>query len=347
MKKTLKNKPFFLCCILVITIVFTAVFSKHNRNSHSSYTPVSRTDFFFDTVITITLYDSDKESLLDQVFSICQQYEQLWNKNIKTSDIARINQAGGNPVDVSEETIYLLQKGIEYSKLTDGSFDITMQTVEQLWDFTSDNNAQPPNDALIQEALRHTGYEHIIIDGNTVTLTDPKTQLDLGALAKGYIADQIKNFLSSHGVTSGIIDLGGNLVVLGRKPDNAFYYLGIQQPFDSRGTTIAYARLADSSFVTSGIYERYFMYQDKCYHHILNTKNGYPVDNNLLSATIISSTSLEGDALSTSCMTLGLEKATELIASIPDVEAVFIDKEKHIYITDGLTQKNNCIYQEE
>lgn len=342
-----KKNPFPLHIICIIVVLLTLVLSIYYNQNHPTTkmesTPISKTDFFFDTVITITLYQPQEEPFIEDALSLCQTYEQLWNKNIEGSDIDRINHSKGQPVKVSDETILLLQKAIYYSELTNGSFDITMQTVGQFWDFTSSEKGTLPKKSRIDQALTHVGYQHIQIDGNMVTLTDENTQLDFGALAKGYIADKLKDFFVSHGVKSGIIDLGGNLIVIGKKPNQSPYILGIQYPFHVQGDSIARTELQDTSLVTSGVYERCFTYQNKNYHHILNSKTGYPVDNNLLSATIITSSSLEGDALSTSCMTLGLEKATELIESIPQAEAILIDKEEHIHITSGLTIENDYI----
>ncbi len=325
---------------VLLAVVLSIYYKKHHYNKDNM---ISKTDFFFDTVITITLYYPDEEYLIEQALSLCEAYEKLWNKNIEESDIARINRAKGTPVKVSDETIFLLQRAIHYSELTEGSFDITMDTVGQLWDFTSNAKGVLPDKHNITQALKHTGYEHIQIKDNFVTLTDSQTQLDFGALAKGYIADKLKSFFVSNNVTSGMIDLGGNLIVIGKKPNQTNYILGIQYPFHAKGEPIICTELHDSSLVTSGVYERCFTYQNKNYHHILDSKTGYPVDNNLLSATIISSSSLEGDALSTSCITLGLEKATQLIESLSGVEAVLVDQDENIHITSGLVIENHMI----
>ena len=343
--KQKKLFPLYIICILcVLVIVVLSIYYNHNQSRLTTKAvPISKTDFFFDTVITITLYQPEEESLIEEAFSLCQAYEQLWNKNIEGSDIDCINHSEKKPVKVDDETILLLQKAIYYSELTEGSFDITIQTVGQFWDFTSSEEKKLPQQSVLEDALTHVGYTHILLDGNMVTLTDAQTQLDFGALAKGYIADKLKEFFVSHGVKSGIIDLGGNLIVIGKKAEQSPYILGIQYPFHVKGEPIARITLQDTSLVTSGVYERCFTYQNKNYHHILDVKTGYPVDNNLLSATIITPSSLDGDALSTSCITLGLKKATELIESIDEAEAVFIDKEETIHITSGLTIKNGNI----
>lgn len=293
--------------------------------SVTSKEPISKTGFYFDTVITITIYDSDNEDLLEQCFSYCNAFEKQISRTIETSEISRINAANGNPVEVSDTTLELIKKGIEYGDLTDGAFDITIAPLSELWDFKN-NPWTVPFDTEILEALSHVNYESIIIEGNTITLTDPNAAIDLGGIAKGYIADKLKEYLLGEGVESALINLGGNILAIGEKPGNSPFNIGIQKPFDERNATITSVAVRNSSVVTSGSYERYFEVNDTIYHHILNTKTGYPSDTGLLSVTILSEKSVDGDALSTACFALGPEKGKKLINSLEDVDAIFITK---------------------
>lgn len=295
----------------------------------SSREPISKQGFLLDTVIQITLYDTGNESLLDESFAVCEKYEQLLSKTVATSDVSRINQAEGKPVTVSDETIALIQKSLTYSELSDGAFDITIAPLSSLWDFKDKKTI--PDSQDIEKAKNLVDYHTISISGNTVTLLNPKASIDLGAIAKGYIADKIKDYLVSKNVKSGLINLGGNVLTIGTKPDGSAWNIGIQKPFDEQSAAITSVHLSDESVVTSGVYERYFKQDGIIYHHILDAKTGYPFQNGLLGVTIISEQSVDGDALSTTCFALGLQKGMELIRSLPDIDAIFITDDYQLH----------------
>ena len=294
--------------------------------------PISKTGIYFDTVISIDIYDSNNTSLLEQCFEYCKEFEETVSRTIETSEIYQINHANGNPVEVSDVTLELLKKGVEYGDLTNGKFDITIAPLSELWDFKN-NTGTVPNEQDIKEALSHVNYKNIVIDGNIITLTDPKSAIDLGEIAKGYMADRLKEYLTKQGVESALINLGGNILAVGSKPDGTPFHLGIQKPFDKQGVTITSVKTADSSVVSSGVYERYFKTDDALYHHILNSKTGFPYNNGLLGVTILSEKSVDGDALSTSCFALGLEDGMKLIQSLDDVDAIFVTDDYQLHDT--------------
>ena len=293
--------------------------------------PISRTAIYFDTVITIKLYDSQDTSILDDCFELCEEFENRISRTIETSEISMINNSNGQPVTVSEETIKLLEQGIHYSELTCGAFDISIAPLSELWDFKH-NPGEIPAENDIAEALSHVSYNNILIEGNTVTLSDPNMSIDLGGIAKGYMADQLKSFLIEAGVKSAMIDLGGNILAVGSKPDGSNFTIGIKKPFDN-SKMISTESISDQSVVTSGCYERYFEVENTLYHHILDTTTGYPCNNELYSVTIFSNKSVDGDALSTSCYALGLEKAITLIESLDDIEALFVTSDYEVIDT--------------
>ena len=301
--------------------------------------PVSKTGFYFNTVISITLYDQSKSALIDEAFKECEKYEQLLSRTIEGSDIWNINHSNGMPTTVAPETASLIQTALTYCEATDGAIDITLAPLSDLWNFSSDEPKSVPDDMAIQDCLPHIDYHMVKIDGSTVTLSDPDAAIDLGFIAKGYIADQIKTFLTEKGVTSAIINLGGNVLTIGEKPDHTPYTIGIQKPFDDRNTPITEVSVTDSSVVSSGIYERYFQLNGKLYHHILNPATGYPYENNLLGVTILSRSSTDGDGLSTTCFVLGLKKGMDLIESMPDVEALFITDDYELHYSSGFPKK--------
>lgn len=332
----MKKKYFFLIISLILFIIITGC---NQKNATS--TPIIKTDFYFDTVISITLYDSDKAYLIDECFELCEKYENIFSKTIKTSDISKINSANGSTITIDKETVTLISTGLHYSSLTDGYFDITVGGLSELWDFQA---KRIPDSKDIEYALQNTNYNYIQMNTNQITISNPDTKIDVGGIAKGYVADKLKDYLLENGIKSGIIDLGGNVLLIGSKPDNSNYNIGIAKPFGKANETITVIRTSDKSIVTSGNYQRYFSDEDgHLYHHILNPHTGYPVNNGLNSVTIISDKSIDGDALSTSCFVLGMNDGIKLIEDMEGTEAIFIDSKNNITLSSGLTLKDNVI----
>ena len=304
--------------------------------------PISKSGFYFDTVITVTLYDSSKEQLLDGCFDLAAEYEGYFSNTVADSDISKINASGGTPVTVHDETIELLQKGISYGEQSNGAFDITIGRLSDLWNISTKalldetDASMVPSDTEIRQALATVDYRTIVIDGNDVSLTNPDAKLDLGGIAKGYIADKMKEYLLANGVKSALINLGGNVLTVGDKPDGSPFTIGIQYPFQEDGSSIASVKISDQTVVSSGIYERYFKVDDTLYHHILDTKTGYPCDNNLLGVTIITDHSVDGDALSTICFILGLDDGMALIEQLDGTEAIFITDDYELHVSSGM-----------
>lgn len=302
--------------------------------SSSSQDRLEYTDTLFDTVISVTLYDDSEKEVLEGCRDLCRNYDELFAKNNENSDIYKINHAKGEPVTVSDDTIALLEQGIYYSSLSKGAFDITIGSISNIWDFKSEDH-NVPKDFEIDEAKSHVDYERLILQDDTVQLTDPESMVDVGAVAKGYIADRLKDYLKDEGVEHAVINLGGNVQTIGSKTDGTDYNIGIQKPFDESGAPITSVKISDQSMVTTGIYQRYFELGDKLYHHILDPNTGYPCENNLYSVTIITDSSLTADALSTTCFLLGYEEGMRLINELDGVEAVFITDDNELHYSDN------------
>lgn len=273
--------------------------------------------------MTLTVFDPDHVELMQDCFDLASSYEKMLSRTIPESDISKINNANGSFVEVSDETIELLEIGLKYCELSDGAFDITIGALSDTWNF-KENTGVLPEAAQIDEMLSTVDYKSIRIEGNEVCITSPGTMIDLGGIAKGYIADKMKEYLVDQGVTSAIINLGGNVLLIGDKTDGSKYQIGIQKPFDETGVAMGAVELKDCSLVSSGIYERYFELDDQIYHHILDTSTGYPVDNGLYGVTIISENSVDGDALSTLIFALGATEGMKLIESLDHTEAIFV-----------------------
>ena len=284
----------------------------------------------FDTIVTIRIWDTSDRSVLEECEKLCQKYENLFSRTIDTSDVSRINQANGQPVTVDQETADLIKTALHYGDLSDGKFDITIAPLSELWNF-GHNDGQIPDPAAIEEARSYVNYKNVKVDGTTVQLLDPKAAIDLGAIAKGYIADQLKEHLESAGIKHGLISLGGNTVAIGEKPDGSPFKIGVQKPFAEQNDILTSLDIRNQSVVSSGTYERYFEKDGKIYHHILNPFTGYPYETHLQQVTIISDASVDGDALSTTCFALGLEEGSKLIKSLDGIEAIFVTDDGNIH----------------
>lgn len=320
----------FATALALVPMILTGC----TRNSE----PISRTGFYFDTVIQITLYDTTDETVLDGCFDLAEKYESLFSATKEGSDLWKINHADGETVTVSEETVKLLNTATDFANTTEGAIDPTIRSVSALWNFSPDGEAHVPEDAAIKEALSHVSYDNIRFGTapsdetyesvyRTVTLTDRKAAIDLGFIAKGYIADQMKKYLLSQGVESACISLGGNVLAIGEKPDGSPFRIGIQEPFAETGKSLDTIEIKDTSVVTSGIYERCFYEGDVLYHHVLDTATGYPVDNELAGVTIVCKSSTKADALSTACLCLGLEEGRKFLDAETDVAYLLITRD--------------------
>ena len=321
--------------ILTVLVIICANISACTRNAE----PVTEAGFYLDTVVQITLYDTDGRSSciqnIRECFTLIDSYEHVFSATIEGSDIWNINHADGSPVPVSDDTIQLLQTALYYSELSDGQVDLTILPLSELWNFGSGEDFRRPDDNDIREAMTHIDYHTVHIDGNIVTLSDPNAAIDLGFIAKGYIADRLKEYLLMQGVESACISLGGNLITIGSKPDGQPYRIGIQKPFAAEGDVITAISVTDSSAVSSGIYERYFYEDDTLYHHLLDVSTGYPKNNNIAGVTVLAPSSVDADALSTTCYFLGIDAGMNLIESLSDTEVLFITTDGDLIYSSG------------
>lgn len=327
----MRNKR-ILCLLLTVVMLLCSGCGRFTTK------PLTYNGTALDTVISIQIFDSSDESLIDNCIEICETYEAQLSRTIETSEISLINNAKGAPVEVSEETIKVIEKGIYYGDLSSGAFDITIGSVTELWDFKS-ANPKPPTAEEITNAANHVNYNNISISGNTVRIMDPYSKIDLGAIAKGYIADQIKKYLESEGVKHALINLGGNVLAIGNKLDGSSFNIGIQTPFDPEATPITSVKIDDKSIVTSGTYQRYYEYDNNLYHHIIDPSTGKPCNNGLRSVTIITDSSLTADALSTTCFVLGAEKGMKLINQLDNVDAIFINDNNEVIYSRNFQNK--------
>jgi len=257
------------------------------------------------------------------------------------SDVSRINMSAGVCHEkVNEDTYFVIKRAVYYAQLSHGAFEPTIRPLLNLYGFGSKNQRVPEKEAL-QEALKLVNYKDIILNDKdkSVMLRYKDQSLDLGAIAKGYAADEVKGIFLENEVISGIIDLGGNIYAVGKKSDDSLWNVGIQDPLKSTGNYMAVVHVADKSIVTSGNYERFFESNGKRYHHIINPKTGYPCENKIISTTIISDKSIDGDGLTTCCYILGLQEGLDLIERTEGADGIVITEDKKVYITSGIKSR--------
>ena len=323
--------------LLVLIMAITATGCSKNVD------PVSNEGYYLDTVCQITIYhmkdmsQKNAEQVIQGAFDTCEKYEDMLSKTRKQSDIYKINHAKGEPVKCNKQTVQVIEKGMYYGDITNGLFDITVGKETDLWNFHK-KKPSVPKESDLQQAAQHVGYEKIHVAGDQVWLEDSESEIDLGGIAKGYISDRAAEYLERHGVTSAIVNLGGNISAVGYKDDDTTpFNIGIKKPFTQTGEIIGTVELGDGTIVTSGIYERCFKEKGKLYHHILNPDTGYPVNSGIQAVTIKAGQgkSCDCDAMATICLMLGKEKGKAFIENQKGYEALFIDDNGKISKTNG------------
>lgn len=297
----------------------------------------AETRFFgMDTDISITAYGKNAKEALTSAQSKVAELEKLWSVTDENSDIYAINHSRGRSVNVSEETESILSFALDMAKQTEGALEPTIYPALTAWGFTTGENRIPDGSEL-EEILGDVGYENVYLSGNEVTLPDGM-ELDLGAVGKGFAADEVSNVLKQGGVTSALLDLGGNIQLIGTKPDGTDWKIGLRDPFGE--SYIGVLSISDRAVVTSGNYERYFIGEDgKQYGHILDPSTGYPVENGLASVTVVAEEGKLCDALSTSLFVMGQEKAADYWREYQNFDLILLTEKGEIYLTEGLADK--------
>lgn len=330
---------------LVVFLLFPLLAAAGCGNGNGRETmaePVSETYFIFDTIIQIRVYDpSFTDAHAGEIGSLLEQIDARLNRHESGSEIDAVNrQAGVSAVQVSGDTFAVVKSALQYAAWSEGRFDPTVGPLVDLWGIGGEDARVPDPDEL-EKRLALVNYRNVELDetSHTVFLKQAGMALDLGAIGKGYAADVIRDYMLDNGFDSAILDLGGNLVALGGKPDGSDWSIGIQDPAEGRGEHLGIVRVKDKTLVSSGVYERYFREGDRLYHHILDPKTGYPVDNELLSVTIVTDRSTDADALSTSIFAMGLAKGWETVENMAGTDAIFVTNEGELYVTSGLDER--------
>jgi len=293
--------------------------------------PLDWTGTYFDTVISLRIYGSEAEKWMKGAVAICQQMEDTLSAQKKDAELYAVNHRTSQSMEISDELADCIAAGLKYSQMSEGAFDITILPVKDLWNFESeDHKGIVPDQADIAEALKKVDYRKVHLDGNTISFDSPDTEIDLGGIAKGYISGKLCEYLESEGCRAALINLGGNVRAIGTKPDGTDWTVGIQTPFDDRGTVLTTVSTADDSVISSGIYERYFKKDGKIYHHILDPRTGYPAETDLNQVTVLGEDDAAGDALATIGIVLGQEGMKDFLQKnhLTDTATVlFTDKD--------------------
>ena len=302
---------------------------------------IQRVEFAFDTVCSIQIFTNIEEkkvqTILDEAFAKLKQLENIFSPTLKESELYKLNEnTSTEEIPISSELHYLIEESLHFAHLTFGAFNPCLAPLTKLWQPLWKGEANIPSSEEIAKALKNVDYTACTLQENAI-IKPPYVKFDLGASAKGYATDCIKAILTEKGIKKAVIDLGGNVLVMQEDDDETKMKVGIKSPIvHESGRVAGYVEVKNKAIVTSGNYERFFEKDGKLYHHIISSKLGYPVENELRAVTIISENAMISDILSTSCFVLGGEKSKTLLEKFPEVSAIFFLK------TDEIVEVNNA-----
>lgn len=321
-----------LAGVLAAGAVLTGCGGEQKVSSQSSQV------FAMDTVMLLTVYGDQAQQGLDQAEQIIQKLEKLWSATDENSEIWALNHSGGNWVELSEDTREILSRGLELCALTDGALDLTAYSAVQAWGFPT-GAYRVPDEAELEQLVGTIDYTQVELDEQTGQARLPGgMSLDLGAVAKGRLGEVLSQDLKELGVTSALLELGGNIQTVGTKPDGSRWRVGIQDPNSQEGGYLAIVEVADQAVVTSGDYQRCFEQDGQTYCHIMDPATAAPADSGVDSVSIVGSDGTVCDALSTALFVMGEVKGAQFWKDHPelDFEAIFVSQDGSIAVTEGL-----------
>ena len=332
----MKSKKKLLLLVLPIIILLSGCQTK----APTDLPYADKTAQLLGTVITARAYGNNAKDALDKAFNRVTEIESKMSRYHDGSEVDLINQnAGLSTVDISPDTYFVIRAALDYAEKTNGAFNPLIGDIVDLWGIGTEN-AKIPSSNELDSYLPYIDYKQLELTENpyTARLTTDKAKLDLGAIAKGYAADEMRDVLINEGISSALLNLGGNVIVLGNKPGADLWSIGVQDPLsDNRGDIAAILKSKNTSVVTSGSYERFFEVDGVRYHHIMDPLTGFPAENGVISSTIITPNSTDADALSTSVYVLGKDKGLALLESLPNVEGIIITDDLFVHATSGIT----------
>ena len=370
----MKKRLFAVTGVICFALILLLLASK--QTSSLSKDAITLSDYKLNTYVMITIYDPNKEYVLEECMALCDKYELIFSRTNPDSELYQLNngllpRSADGYYTVSSDLYEVIATGKKYASLSDNAFSISMEPLTSLWNFTDDTNVIPSS-KKIEALLPLTDSNSILLrepnqvafSQNGIPYTDGspvnyRMGLDLGAIAKGYIADKLKEYLLTQDIDSALIYLGGNVLCIGNKSISDTHHfaftnhlsstpftVGIEKPFAVNSEAAATLKITDLSVVTSGTYQRYFEKDGHLYHHLLDSTTGYPHQNGLLSVTIVTASSTDADALSTTCFSLGLEQGLELLENIENADGFFISEDGKYHFTEGFLEKYQVTFSE-
>ncbi len=354
--KKIELKLFFIGTMLLIASFrpyavadnLTDITVVHNQKLYK------KAAFLMGTIMTISVYGNEEDrinSAVRKAFDEVQRLEKLMSNYMDDSDLSKVNRlAGKRPITCDPELIHVIEESLKYSGLTNGAFDITVSPVVNLWGFFSnsdgDINGSVPDDDALAAVMPAVSYKNIVIsptvnseiEESTIFFKNPLTQIDLGAIGKGYAVDRVIEILKDEGIVSALVNFAGNIAAYGSPGERDKWSIGLRDPKDISNIVGAF-KITDKAVSTSGNYERYFIKDGKRYTHIIDPRTGFPVAG-IMSVTVIADTAIEADALSTGIFVLGDKEGLALIGNLDNVEGaiIFEDESSSVFVrvSDGL-----------
>ncbi len=321
---------------------FKKIYQKRGRTG-SEVAMFEYKDFAMNTEITFKIFGENAPEACNDAIVEIKRLEKKLSRFIPDSEISRLNQeAGKSPVKISPETCNLLSRAICYSKASKGTFNILTGALMDLWDYK--HAADAPEKTKILQISPFIDYRDLILDEHdqTAMLRKSGQSIDLGGIGKGFAADFCMDIFKKRGITSAFVNIGGNVSVLGNKPDGSPWCVGIRHP-RRENELLAAVKITGKTVVTSGDYERYFVdHEGKKWHHIMNPATGFPAESDIISVTIIADNSTMADALSTAVFVAGIDEGLMCLSKFPGTEAVLVDKHEQVFITCGLEKYFQC-----
>jgi len=324
--------------LMLFVILFSFVSCNNTSEEYSEYSFMA-----MDTLINIRLYlnEKDAEPLFEKCENLVSDIEGIISSHDTESEIYKFNTSQTGIDNISEQTKTIIEFALEVNDKIGDDFDITAAPLFFMWQSCAELN-QLPTAELINQTKSHIGYDKISISENSLLKSDPLCEVDLGGIGKGYALDKLKQLLVNEGIENALINFGGNITVIGAKPDKSNFKIGIKDPVDNSKST-CYIPLNNSTVAVSGVYERYVTINGVKYHHIIDPKTGYPADSGLLSVAVVCDDSTLADTLSTALLIMGKDKALALYEKQTyKFEAIFINTDNEVSVTKGL--ENIIIY---
>ena len=331
-------KKFIIYFVIIVVVLVVGVYSLGRERK------LERTEFLMDTIVNASIYVKNSrqgQEALNSTFKEMSRLEVMLDRHRSDSELAQINEASGvQAVTVSDETLYVIKRSLQIGEQTDGAFDITIAPLLSLWGFGT-GNENVPEDTKLAAVKKLVDFRMVEVNeqDNMIYLREKEMEIDLGGIAKGYIVDNGAEVLIKNGVSSAFLNAGGDIRVIGGKPDGSDWRIGISHPRPQNSRhLIAEVKLRDRAIVTSGDYERFFLADNIRYHHIIDPKTGLPA-RGLISVTVIAPAAQTADALSTACFVLGLERGMALIEGDKNLEAIMVTEDEQVHVSSGLDGK--------